>query len=389
MKYFSSRLNSALLILESYQYPEPFHLHLKAFFKKHKKYGSKDRKAIAELCYRYFRACMICESNQLLTQLLVSTAVLGSIDVNQWNSLAVKENIPLQLPEEFNSLGFEDRITLFSDVLLSKLILLPESQLSKAFEDINRVDLLSFRPNIWIKNIEYTEDELEIHGFSQSELLDNAFSTLNFNAKGTYEYQVQDLSSQYICSQIAINTGDKVWDCCCASGGKSLTLFSDKAKFYLSDIREGILRNARERFKLYQLQAAGLAAIDLETAPSELTFGKETLAYKSFDKIIVDAPCSGSGTWFRNPEHFSKFDFDKLNHYTERQKTILKNSRKFLKDTGSLYYLTCSVFQKENEEVVQFAQENLNLKLQRSVSFKGYENQSDSMFMAEFTNSVQ
>jgi 16S rRNA (cytosine967-C5)-methyltransferase len=82
-------------------------------------------------------------------------------------------------------------------------------------------------------------------------------------------------------------------------------------------------------------------------ATRELPFGPV------FDRILVDAPCSGTGTLGRNPEIRWRIQPEELLQYAERQRAILRNALACLKPGGLLVYATCSLEQEENEEVVQ------------------------------------
>ena len=103
-----------------------------------------------------------------------------------------------------------------------------------------------------------------------------------------------------------------------------------------------------------------------------------------FDVIIDDVPCTGSGTWGRNPEQLFYFDEARIGEYALLQRSIISNAVPHLKQGGALVYITCSVFKQENEENVAFIEQELGLKHVRSGSIPGYELKADSMFAAVF-----
>ena len=109
------------------------------------------------------------------------------------------------------------------------------------------------------------------------------------------------------------------------------------------------------------------------------------LQKKKFDIVICDAPCSGSGTWGRTPEQLAFFKTKKINQYSKLQKTIASNTIPYVKKGGYFVYITCSVFTKENEEVVAYITEKFKLKVKVMKIFEGYERKSDTMFAALFT----
>ena len=101
-----------------------------------------------------------------------------------------------------------------------------------------------------------------------------------------------------------------------------------------------------------------------------------------FDLIICDAPCSGSGTWGRTPEQLSYFDESRVDYYAALQKKIVSNTIAYLKPGGYFLYITCSVFKKENEEVVEVVEKDFGLYAVRVEVLKGYDKKADTLFAA-------
>jgi len=89
-----------------------------------------------------------------------------------------------------------------------------------------------------------------------------------------------------------------------------------------------------------------------------------------FDKILVDAPCSASGTFITNPNVFNSWDQGKVNLLSRLQKQLLQAASKCLKDGGEIVYSTCSLDPEENEEVIDYAVKNLRLKTE-GIKIKG------------------
>jgi 16S rRNA (cytosine967-C5)-methyltransferase len=104
----------------------------------------------------------------------------------------------------------------------------------------------------------------------------------------------------------------------------------------------------------------------------------------NYDLIIADVPCSGSGTWGRTPEWLRFFDTTAIDTYSELQKKIVTHAIPHLVERGYFLYITCSVFRKENEEVVEFIQANTALELVKTAVLKGYHRKADTMFAALF-----
>jgi 16S rRNA (cytosine967-C5)-methyltransferase len=191
-------------------------------------------------------------------------------------------------------------------------------------------------------------------------------------------YEVQDLSSQQTLTYFKPNRYEHWWDACAASGGKSLLLFSEQPdiKLVVSDIRESVLDNLDERFINAGLRTYQKKVLDLTQNADQV------LHHYEFDGIILDAPCSGSGTWGRTPEMISQFADYKIQGFQNLQKTIASNVLKYLKPGKALIYITCSVFKEENEEVVNYLITEHGLIQDGMEVLKGYENKADTMFVA-------
>jgi 16S rRNA (cytosine967-C5)-methyltransferase len=195
---------------------------------------------------------------------------------------------------------------------------------------------------------------------------------------------VQDLSSQRTGEYVAralkiVGKNAKVWDCCAASGGKSIMTYDldNSVDLVVSDIRPPILHNLSGRFERAGIKKYRSFAADLATAK---TGGQQ------YNLVIADLPCSGSGTWGRTPEELCFFSLKKLEHYQKLQQDILKNIFDNIKPGGVLLYFTCSVFREENEGMVDFIQENSKLVLSTMELVSGWESRADTMFMAMFTS---
>jgi 16S rRNA (cytosine967-C5)-methyltransferase len=194
------------------------------------------------------------------------------------------------------------------------------------------------------------------------------------------EAVVQDYNSQKTGSFInRIGESIHLWDCCAASGGKAIMAFdlNPAIQLTVSDVRESIMHNLHQRFKVADINSFRSFVKDL-TLPGASTRNDE------FDIILADLPCTGSGTWARTPEQLYFFNPSKIEYYSNLQKKILANVVPRLKKGGKLVYITCSVFRDENEGVAEFIQEKFQLELKEMQVLKGYDMRADSMFVAVF-----
>ena len=150
-------------------------------------------------------------------------------------------------------------------------------------------------------------------------------------------------------------------------------------------MRESIIINLKKR-----LQLAGITnyyAFTGDLTSHTFIFPKSRGGRSNtpaFDLIICDAPCTGSGTWGRTPEQLYYFDKASIDKYASIQKKIVSTVAQYLQLNGYFLYITCSVFKKENEEVVKFLLANSKLELIEMNVYKGYEDKADTMFAARY-----
>ncbi|HEX5875083.1 MAG TPA: 16S rRNA (cytosine(967)-C(5))-methyltransferase RsmB [Pyrinomonadaceae bacterium] len=161
------------------------------------------------------------------------------------------------------------------------------------------------------------------------------------------EIYLQDEASQLVPQVLNAEPGDRVLDLCAAPGGKT-TLIADRteddALIIASDRFPGRLATVIATTNLHRLKSIKPLLLD---ATHPLPFAPMT-----FDKILVDAPCSGTGTLRGNPEIRWRLSPRDITAFAEQQKRFLTNAVEVLKPGGRLVYSTCSVELEENEEVL-------------------------------------
>jgi 16S rRNA (cytosine967-C5)-methyltransferase len=178
----------------------------------------------------------------------------------------------------------------------------------------------------------------------------------------------------------------KLWDACAASGGKSILAYDifNRLDLTVSDVRKSILINLKKRFAAAGIKKYHAFLTDLSTSKLDIQHLPAGRQGSSFDIIITDVPCTGSGTWSRTPEQLYHFDPHQIDRFSTLQKKIVQHAIPHLKPGGFLLYCTCSVFKKENEEVVQFIQEEFPLQLLSKELLTGYDKKADTLFGAVF-----
>ena len=170
--------------------------------------------------------------------------------------------------------------------------------------------------------------------------------------------EIQDEGSQIVSALINAQPGETILDYCAGGGGKSLALaaeMNNKGAVHAFDI------DKRRLAPLYQrAQRAGASIIDIHNPPVE---SLNDLKGK-VDKLLIDAPCTGVGTWRRKPDAKWRLSEETLERRNNEQKKILASAHVYLKPGGLLFYVTCSMLAEENEaQVYQFLEDHDNFTL--------------------------
>lgn len=369
-------------ILSSYDGNLPLHRFLPAYFKQHKQMGSSDRRWATRHIYSFFRLGKALPSLSVKERLSIADFLC-----HETLSLVVAENLA-DLSESI-TLPLTEKIKLiqakYPDFDL-ELVYPFNAHLSKGMEQEQFFISFFKQPDLFIrvsnKNSAPTQTALIEAGIEVKEISRTTLALPNGTKLETIlkegSYQVQDLSSQFTGTYFLPQKWDKWWDACAASGGKTLLLHSLEPVIDLlvTDLRESVLLNLDERFRLAGIKKYQRKELDL------LKNNDQVLHHYEFDGIILDAPCTGSGTWGRTPEMLSFFEERKISQFATIQKAIVQNVIKYLKPGKPLIYITCSAFAAENEDLIAHMIKTLPLRLEKMEVIKGYENNADTMFVA-------
>jgi 16S rRNA (cytosine967-C5)-methyltransferase len=392
---FYSYITTASGIINQYKGDMPLSVFLKSFFGANKKYGSKDRKQIAHICYCYYRLGKIVNTSalqgndELLKQYMLLGLFVCSIEPNpiletlmpDWNN-----KVYLPIEEKFFLLKKSGM-----DIEMNSVFPWPQ-MLSSDIDYHQFCKSFFIQPNLFLR-IRPEHKSTVIKKLTDAQIgftlkNDNTVALPNLTKIDEIvlldkEVVVQDYSSQKISNFFKPVKADythhtiKLWDCCAASGGKSILAkdyFGD-IDLTVCDIRASILINLQSRFKR--------AGINRYTAFVANLAQRNTIANTlSYNLIICDVPCSGSGTWSRTPEQLFFWQKDNIAHYVDLQKKIIDTIIPFIKPNGYLLYITCSVFKKENEEMAEMITQKYNLTLIDMQVIKGYNEKADTMFAA-------
>ncbi|WP_347068867.1 methyltransferase domain-containing protein [Flavobacterium sp. WV_118_3] len=161
-------------------------------------------------------------------------------------------------------------------------------------------------------------------------------------------FEVQDASSQMVARFLDVKPGMRVVDTCAGAGGKTLhmaSLMENKGQLIAMDLYESKLKQLKIRAK-----RNGAFNIEYRIIDSTKVIKK---LHEKADRVLIDAPCSGLGVLKRNPDSKWKLQPEFIDNIRKVQAEVLENYSKIVKPGGKMVYATCSVLPSENQEQVQ------------------------------------
>lgn len=337
------RLHHLLKLLEQYQdKPIPLDRAIAHYFRENQALGSKDRAEIADTVYGLIRWKTLFESldpkpaNWLDLITLYRTKDPLSFINDPSLPLATRVSFPPFLFELLaNDYGQEKAVSL----CLSSNTAAPTTVRINPIKTTREQMLARWKQQYDVSPCEHSPDGIifhkKIHFFSLPEFKEGLF-------------EVQDEGSQLLAALIDAKPGDHVLDFCAGAGGKTLAFASkmaQKGQIYLHDVRPDALAEAKKRLKRAGIQNAQFHLDDSPILPK---------LKKKMDWILVDAPCSGTGTLRRNPDIKWRFDETTLPQLVSLQQSIFEKALAYLKPGGKIVYATCSLLKEENEKQVDY-----------------------------------
>lgn len=333
-------------------------------FKNHRLNDEYDRAIIAEVCYdivRWWRLILEIHNNFPVTGKIDFYQVLGTylilknyeipkipqmrnIDANyiraQYTTFSAFRKIKHSIPDWLDQQGF----------------LAYGSEWETELEALNSTAPIYIRTNrIKIKPLELS-NVLKAEGFD-NEPVEGAPDALKIKIKANifsskyYKegyFEVQDAGSQIISMFLEVKIGMRVADMCAGNGGKTLhlaSLMQNKGKIIAFDTKDEKLKELRDR-----LVKAGVDIV--ETRVIESTKSTKRLK-ESFDRVLIDAPCSGTGSLRRNPEIKWKMNIERLNNLLKIQANVLSSYSEMVRKDGIVVYATCSILPSENQDQIR------------------------------------
>jgi 16S rRNA (cytosine967-C5)-methyltransferase len=358
-------------LLELYDQSEtrPLDFIVMSYFRQNKQLGSKDRAFISEMAYTLIRW------RGLYQRLLGPKATWADC----YKYLLEKK------PESFlddESLALFHRVSfpeeLFSEIedswgrkeAVSICLALNEAAPTSIRVNSLKIDRASLLQQFQEKGLQVAP--LESTSGIQFLKKINFFELEEFK-KGYFE--VQDEASQQVADMVQLLPKQTVLDFCAGSGGKTLAFAPKLAKtgqIYLHDIRQHALYEAKRRLKRAGIQNAQIIHASEEKKLKNLK--------KRMDVVVVDAPCSGTGTFRRNPDMKWKFSKTMLQRLIQEQREIFSQALEYLKPGGQILYITCSILKKENEDQVAFFLKEHALTEEKRFQSKPMKGKMDGFF---------
>lgn len=343
------------LLLSSYdQQSLPLDLFISHYFRSNPALGSKDRSAISEMAYALIRW-------------------KGLLDYLSQNSPSWEKRCEIYQKLDLEKCLNDPEIPLYHRVSFPKPLfdLIRESyQEEEAFKiclECNEPAPTTIRVNLSKISREQLfaqwKDQYEISLTRQSPLGITFNKRMNFFHLPEYKqgfFEVQDEGSQLLAQLVQPQPGDSVLDYCAGSGGKTLAFapsMQSKGQIYLHDVRPSILDEARKRLKRAGIQNAQIV---LPTSPNLSKLKKK------MDWVLVDAPCSGTGTLRRNPDMKWRFDTEAFLSLLGQQRVIFEKALSYLKPKGRIVYGTCSILKQENQEQMEHFLKTYSLEIEGS-----------------------
>ncbi|MCD9585650.1 RsmB/NOP family class I SAM-dependent RNA methyltransferase [Tenacibaculum maritimum] len=334
--------------------------------KRDKRWGSRDRKFVAETIYEivrwkrlYTEIANVKEpfDRPNLWRIFSVWCVLKGIPLPDWNQI---EPTPTRrIKGKFDELSkirkFRESIPDWIDEIgtseLGETIWTKEmATLNKQAEVILRTNTLKItRDNLQkqLRTENVITEKLPNHP-DAIKLVEraNVFKTEAFK-KGYFE--VQDASSQLVAAYLDVQPGMKVVDTCAGAGGKTLhlaSLMENKGQIIAMDIYESKLKKLKVRAR-----RNGAHNIDLKVIDSTKVIKK---LHQKADRVLIDAPCSGLGVLRRNPDSKWKLEPEFMDRIRTTQQEVLQQYSKMVKPAGKMVYATCSVLPSENQKQIEF-----------------------------------
>ena len=358
-------------------------------FKQNAKWGSRDRKFVAEAVYdivRHYRLYEnLAQSKNNYWFMTAVWCVLKDIALPEWPEF--KHVRPQDIRRHYEALKANPVIFYSYPDWLWQLLLeeLGEAQMMKEVEAMHDQAEVYLRTNTLKISRQNLRERLKVDGIETLELADSEEAMLLLKRQNVFKsklfsegfFEVQDAGSQKIARYLNPVSGDFVIDACAGAGGKSLhvaALIKNKGKIISMDVAAFKLDELKRRAR-----RAGVSCIETKVIEGEKTIQGFS---KKADKLLLDVPCSGLGVLKRNPDAKWKLKPEIIENTKLLQTKILSTYADMTKVNGELVYSTCSILPSENAlQVKKFIAINPNFVLLKEQTIMPSEG-GDGFYMA-------
>lgn len=335
----------------------------------HKELGSRDRRFLSHAVFSYFRwyGWTVARLKLPVAEAcLIGAALDGNTLDDSFQYLATRCKLPGPIEPMGDKTLEEKRAALnecFKDIpgfqpLEPADLVFPDfgSMVDPAMAD-RCVAAFQQRPPTWLRTrgepgpiLQALADQkipCSMHGhIATAAAIEGGASLSNLLSAHASQYVVQDIASQCVGLVCAPESGEDWWDCCAGAGGKALhlmDLMQQNGTVLATDVRAPALKELKKRARKYGVRG-------IRTQPYNAAHDEPFR--KTFDGVLVDAPCSGWGTWSRNPDARWRSSKRDVVQCATRQVKILANAAWCVKPGGTLVYAVCTFTRPETEEAV-------------------------------------
>jgi 16S rRNA (cytosine967-C5)-methyltransferase len=318
----------------------PLDLFINRYFQSHKALGSKDRGYIGEMVYQAVRWKGLIDAH-----LGEGSSWEEKIDLMQSRSieeLQAKDNLPLHAKVSFPAWLFEKICSKWGQK--NAAVICQDSNLQAPA--CIRINPLMTTRDCFLEKLKNTFDVVRAPVSPQGIIFQKRINYYEIPEFRKGYFEIQDEGSQLLADLMDPRPQDQVIDFCSGSGGKTLAFahkMKGKGQIYLHDIRPRILLEAKKRLRKAGIQNAQF----LNSTSPHLKNLKGKMEW-----VLVDAPCSGTGTLRRNPDMKWKQDETTIVRLVNEQRRIFDEALKYLAPGGRIIWGTCSILPDENEDQV-------------------------------------